>query len=73
MDSRLLVARGSISSSTVGFLDLENRRVAIGTSFLCAIELEICLESVTFLFNVNLVATLIATSFCALIDTKIVF
>ncbi len=45
LDFRLPVARGSIGSSTVGFIDLENRGVAVGISFLCVIELEICLGS----------------------------
>ncbi len=41
------VARDGIAISTVGFLDLENRGVAVGISFLCVIdiELEICLGS----------------------------
>ncbi len=43
LDLRLPVARDGIGISTVGFLDLENRGVAIGISILCAIELEICL------------------------------
>jgi len=46
LDFRLPVARDSIDSSTVGLLDLENRGVAAGISFLCAIELETCLGSI---------------------------
>ena len=46
MDFRLPVARDSIGSSTVGFLDLENRGIAVGISFLCVIELDIGLGSV---------------------------
>ena len=43
---RLPVARDVIGSGTVGFLDLENRGVAAGISFLGLTELEICLGSV---------------------------
>ncbi len=46
LDFRIPVACDSIGSSTVGFLDLENRGVAVGISFLCVIELEICLGPV---------------------------
>ena len=46
LDFRLPVARDVIGISTVGILDLENMGVAVGISFLCAIELEICLGSV---------------------------
>jgi hypothetical protein len=40
LDFRLSVARGKIDSSTIEFIDLENREVAVGISFLCAIELD---------------------------------
>ncbi len=46
MDLRLPVAHDGIDISTVGFMDLENRGVAVGISILCATELEICLRSV---------------------------
>ena len=46
LDLQLSVARDGIGSSTVGSLDLENWGVAVGISFLYAIELEICLGSV---------------------------
>ncbi len=43
LDFRLPVARDSIASSTVGFLDLENWEIAVRISFLCVIQLEVCL------------------------------
>ena len=46
LDLRLPVARDVIGSSTVGFLDLKNRGVAVGILFLHATELEIRLGSV---------------------------
>jgi hypothetical protein len=46
VDFLLPVARDVIGSSTVGFLDLRNRGMSVGISFLRAIELEICMGSV---------------------------
>ncbi len=43
--------RDGIGSSTVGFIDLENRELAVEISFLCATELEICLGSVPRCFT----------------------